>query len=154
MKKVSSILLTITASAVLASVPAVAQLGGALGSTLGGGAQAQGGRGGLGGGLGVDHTLNGTMQGRGRGMGGDLGLGSDSTLDGATQVTRNKKKDKGQVGAPLGDVTHATKQTDEKGKAPLAGTLNGTADAATSTKATGQTGTSTAVDAVANAGTN
>ena len=120
--KVSSIILTITASAVLASVPAVAQLGGALGSTLGGGAQAQGGRGGLGGGLGIDHTLNGTAQGRGPGgVGGGLDLGSDSTLNGATQVTHKKGK-----GLPVGDATDVTKKkqlptrADERDRAKFA----------------------------------
>src|SRR4051812_15787276 len=72
MKKVSPILLPLTASAVRAGVPAVAQLGGALGSTLGGHAQARGNRGGVGaigsGGLGSTDTLGGTMRGQRHGL--------------------------------------------------------------------------------------
>src|SRR5437868_15051933 len=101
--KVSSILLTITASAVLASVPAVAQLGGALGSTLGGNAQAQGNRGGLGGTLGVDHTLNGAA----RGQRGGLDLGSGSSMNGSLNGTLGNAQRDGN--GQLGDVTKKTK---------------------------------------------
>src|SRR3954471_20080203 len=98
--KVSSFILTLTASAVLVSVPAVAQIGGALGSTLGGRGQAQANRGGLGGGLGLDHTLNGSAQRGGSG----LGLGSDSGPNGSLDasgtgdhVGETAKKAKGKV---------------------------------------------------------
>ncbi|MCU1310087.1 MAG: hypothetical protein JWO20_1212, partial [Candidatus Angelobacter sp.] len=104
--KVSSLILTLTASAVLVSVPAVAQIGGALGSTLGGRSNAQANRGGLAGGLGVDHTLNGSAQRNG----GGFDLGSGSTLDGSAKTAGSLDKTRDNAGETVKKAKGKAKQ--------------------------------------------
>lgn len=77
--KVTTFVLTLTAGALLAATPVSAQLGGVVRNTVGAQGSAQGQRGGLTGGLGVDQTLNGSAN---RG-----GIGVDSTLDSSMEAS-------------------------------------------------------------------
>jgi len=137
--KVSSLILTLTASVALIGVPAVAQIGGALGGTLNGGAQARGNRGGVAGGLGVDHTLNGTQQrgGRGLDLGGDSSLNGNGSLE-ATQDMQRQSRDngsaavnkaKGKVGTTTDTTVDTASSSTTKAKGKI-GDVKGDADQA------------------------
>ncbi|MCU1284987.1 MAG: hypothetical protein JWO13_1337 [Acidobacteriales bacterium] len=143
--KVSSLILTLTASAVLVSVPAVAQIGGALGSTLGGRGQAQANRGGLTGGLGLDHTLNGSAQRGGSG----LGLGTDSTLNGTLdasgtgdRVGETAAKAKGKVKNTADTTVDTTKGAATRVKGKADGAKDNATNLLQSTSVTSSTETS------------
>lgn len=87
MKRISTLVITLSLSLGLFAIPAAAQLRGGLGGALGGHGNAGIGGGSLDGGLGVDHTLNGTLQ---RGDDG-VGLNTDSTLNSNAKLARKQK---------------------------------------------------------------
>lgn len=105
--KTKSSLLVISFTLALATLPAYAQLGGALGSTLGAGARAGGNSTGTRGDLGLNQTLNGSLTRGNQGFGADAASATNATAN----INRKSNKKTSDVQPVVSDAAGKTNAT-------------------------------------------